>query len=108
MKHQWRNAWGYIKSCYGKRIVKSHSILSLVSVNKSANIGFNRENLFYKHKTDMKGVCDTLCMAGHYAYTITSVQLVYSSVSGHNKNVSCRTQIGKCWMQVPMHCDTSE
>jgi hypothetical protein len=66
MKRQWRNARGYIKSCYGKRIVKSHSILSQVSVNKNVNIGFNTENLFYKHKTNMKGVCDTLCMAMHY------------------------------------------
>jgi len=52
-----------VNRCYSKGIVKSRSILSQVSVNKLVNKCLNRENLFSKHQTDMKGVCDTLCMA---------------------------------------------
>jgi hypothetical protein len=43
--------WVYSKSCYGKRIVGSHSLLSQVSINKSVNKGLNRENLFSKHES---------------------------------------------------------
>jgi hypothetical protein len=56
MKYYWRTLGDYNKSSSGKRIVKSHTFLSEVSVNKSVNMRLNRENLFSKHKTDVKGV----------------------------------------------------